>query len=120
MDDCLISHHIITLMVCMLLIYYFIRSNLITLHNSSATREYMNGDLFEAEKLQLPPMTDANYKFGPLDKGLYGDVPVYFNEDADNAYAAQWRKVHGGVYVPNAKLYWRNTVIPKEAAFWKL
>ncbi len=119
--SCDVTHSIIMLMVCMLLIYYFIRSNVVQVHPHPIDRfEGMsNGDLFEAEQVKLPDLTDKEYKFGPLYKGVYGDVPIYFNEDADNAYAAHWRKIHGGVYVPNAKLYWRKTVIPKEAAYWK-
>jgi hypothetical protein len=58
------------------------------------------------ERYQIMP-TDADYLYGPLDKGTYGDVPVYFNEEEDNKFAPIWRDVHAGLYLHNNKTWWK-------------
>jgi hypothetical protein len=52
------------------------------------------------------PRTDKDYRYGPLPSGYYGDVPVYFWRNGDNAYAPEWRKAFGGgLYVHDSNTY---------------
>ena len=62
--------------------------------------------------------TDTEYKFGPLNKGSYGDVPVYFYESQDDLFPQQWRKVDGGIYLHNSRTFWKDTNTPQEVRFW--
>jgi hypothetical protein len=62
--------------------------------------------------------TDAEYEYGPLPKGMYGDVPVYFNRTSDNKYASKWRRVDGGIYLHNSKTYWQDNSISVDDKIW--
>lgn len=64
-------------------------------------------------------LTDTNYKYGPLTKGLYGgDVPAYLFTDFDDRRSALWRVGEHGIYWPNSKEYWKDNNMPKQAAQW--
>jgi hypothetical protein len=52
------------------------------------------------------PRTDTNYRYGPLPRGYYGDVPVYFYRKGDDRYSPAWRKAFGGgLYVHDTNTY---------------
>jgi hypothetical protein len=64
-------------------------------------------------------LTDTNYKYGPLTKGLYGgDVPAYLFTDFDDRRSALWRVGEHGIYWPNSKEYWKDNNMPTQAAQW--
>lgn len=73
---------------------------------------------YAIEGMKQMPDTDSKYKYGPLPKGTYGDVTVYFNETPDNQFADQWQTEHGGIYLHNSKTYWRDVNTPHESDFW--
>lgn len=67
------------------------------------------------------PYTDKEYKFGPIPKGLYGDVPIYVYNDFDDWRAKQFKQpVHQGIYLMNSKEYWKSSNMPWEAESWTL
>ena len=101
----------ITLIVLLLLLYWFFRSTTGTDRHYRPRRRY-------AEGLDIAPNSDANYKFGPLEKGTYGDVPVYFYKSADLMFNPDWRKIDSGIYTPNTRTLWEDTNTPEETSFW--
>ena len=72
----------------------------------------------EKDNINEKKYTDSKYKYGPLPKGVYGDVDVYFNETPDNQFASQWLSENGGIYLHNSKTYWRDVNTPYESNFW--
>ena len=76
--------------------------------------------MYDATLRPLPyQLTDTNYKYGPLAKGLYGgDIPSYLYTDFDDRRTPLWRIGEHGTYWPNSKTYWQNSETPKEAAQW--
>jgi hypothetical protein len=97
-----------------------------TISSSSSSSQSDTGasdDIMEqlksAETVDLPfKLTDNNYKYGPLPKGLYGGVPTYLYDDFDNARTTKWRVPYHGVYVPNSKAYWKASNLPIESNAW--
>lgn len=67
----------------------------------------------------LYKLTDTNYEYAPIAKGLYGgDVPSYLYTDFDDRRSSLWRVGEHGTYWPNSKMYWIDNETPKEAAQW--
>lgn len=121
-------YHIIAGIIILLIIWYIVKINMLE-EDEEYLLEGMNDPSLEIiqNKLIIPnsrvdpldfKFTDSNYQFGPLEKGIYGNVPVYYYEDADIPFTPQWRQIYGGNYLPNPKLYYRETVIPIESFFW--
>lgn len=105
---------IITLIFLMLLLWFFIRTTVYDVEIKPKKRK----EYFEDEPLNIPADSDSQYKFGPLQKGIYGDVPVYFYETIDDLHAPDWRQSNEGIYVHNAKTYWKDVNTPIEANYW--
>jgi hypothetical protein len=136
---------IVMLIVIMLLLWYFVRStsnnipnnyqikknkrsplNVLTpqclsKNESELIPKYQNTPKYQnAQDKPTNQFTDKNYKFGPLQKGVYGGVVVYFNEISDNKYTSEWRTPNGGLYVLNSRTLWKDANTPNEAKYWAL
>jgi hypothetical protein len=127
---------ILTLIVIMLLLWYFVRSTSYDVTHDSQmkrfhlptqphphlpTHPHVSKLPSKHQSSQSNPtsqFTDANYKLGPLQKGMYGGVVVYFNETSDNMFASDWRTPNGGLYVHNARTFWKDANTPNEAEYW--
>ena len=114
-DNSSAIRYIVCLIVVIALLYYVV-SNWQIQHSRCPSVEGMNN--YTDDKNTNNNYTDNNYQFGPLPKGTYGDVDVYFNETSDNKYAPDWRTVHGGLYIHNSRTYWKDTNRPYEADYW--
>lgn len=108
---------IATMIVFLLLLWSFVRNDPSEYSHSCGGRHGGRRLKYSLEGMESP-YTDANYKYGPLQKGTYGDVTVYFNETPDNQFADQWQTEHGGLYLHNSKTYWRDVNTPDESDFW--
>lgn len=110
-----------TLIILLLILYYFTRSQMF---DDQISRRRIFKDRRRpvynlVEGMKSPAYTDQNYRYGPLPKGKYGDVDVYFYETSDLQHTPEWRKVHGGLYIHNSKTWWKDTNRPVEADFWE-
>ncbi len=129
-----------TLIVLILLMWYFVRSNLESgcsahsaNHHSSvrSTKEGLGGipiedpdimkfmpefnGTFEYEPIQITPEgEEPSYKFWA---GTYGDVPLNIYDVKDIAYKPEWDH-NTAIYVPNMRTIYRQTYTPIEASFW--
>lgn len=134
---------IVTLIIILLLLYAFVRNNIIystcdkpqhilpvcdkkieslspNITNSSTPEKTTSTISTEEENKTQEGYTDDGYYLGALPKGTYGDVVTYFNETSDNKNAPAWRTIHGGLYLHNSKTWWKDTNRPKEADYWEM
>lgn len=63
------------------------------------------------EPIPPPQWSDKDYS---LQKGIYVDTPVYLYSSLDNPFKKLWYTPYGGNYLPNSKLYWRDTSTPQD------
>ncbi len=122
-----------TLIVVLLLLWYFIRTNLEEPDVSCELyrREGLNGiniedpailaympefqPDFDAIPIELtPPDEPKPYKFW---SGTYGDVPLSLYDVKDVMYKPEWDH-RTSMYIPNMRTVFRNTYTPQESRFW--
>ena len=123
-----------TLIVILLLLWYFIRTNLEE-NDVNCDRRYSREGLvgitiedpeilammpefqpdFDTVPLQLtPPNEPKPYKFW---SGTYGDVPLNIYDVKDVAYKPEWDH-RTAMYIPNMRTSYKNTYTPIESSFW--
>ncbi len=114
-----------TMIVIILLMWYFIRTNLEAKCKNHA-REGLGGiPIADPDLMNLMPLPDYEpiqisegetkpYKHRG---GLYGDVPLYIYDVKDVAYKPEWDH-NTGIYIPNMRTIYRQTYTPIEASFW--
>jgi len=114
-----------TLIVVLMLIWYFIRTNIECKIEGLGGIPIEDPDLlafmpefhpeYEFTRVQISdPKKPLPYKFT---EGLYGDVPLAVYDVADIAYKPEWNH-NGSIYVPNMRTIFRQTYTPIEASFW--
>lgn len=55
----------------------------------------------------------SNYK-GFIQKGLYGDVPMYIMTPYDDEHSSDWRTDLDGIAVMNSRTWWQDVNMSKE------
>ncbi len=134
-----------TMIVVILLMWYFIRTNLESKCNVNHThpnhthpnhahpnhahpnhREGLGGiPIEDPDIMNLMPLpeyapiqiSEGEHKPYKHWGGLYGDVPLYIYDVKDVAYKPEWDH-NTGIYVPNMRTIYRQTYTPIEASFW--
>ena len=121
-----------TLVILILLMWYFVRTNLETNNmKCSGRREGLGGiPIEDPDIMKLMPEFNGSYEFKPIPitpegepksykhwGGLYGDVPLYIYDIKDVAYKPEWDH-NSAIYVPNMRTTFRQTYTPIEASFW--
>ncbi len=118
-----------TLIVVILLLWYFTRTNITPKSRHHEGLNNPDGDLdgnfdilgLPGVRSPLPPPIkltpdgeDPKYK---LETGTYGDVPIVFFKDQDLLYANEWG--HGNmIYRPNTRTMFMNLNTPLQKTFW--
>jgi hypothetical protein len=120
-----------TLIIILLLLWYFIRTNLEENDGTCVHRHRIEGLTTEDPAIlafmpefqpdygtipiQLTPLNEPKpYKFWT---GTYGDVPLSLYDVKDVAYKPEWDH-KTTIYIPNMRTIFRNTYTPIEASFW--
>jgi hypothetical protein len=121
---------IVTLIIVLLLLWYFVRSSLMQDTHCHLSKEGLdnpdgtNGDFGELGLSEVTTPTPA-IKLTPdgeepkykLRTGTYGDVPVVFFDEKDLLYANEWG--HGNaMYIPNTRSSWESANTPWQKTFW--
>lgn len=112
---------VITLIVIILLLWFFIRTSMESSYRDCMTSAPGNTpDASYTQYVKEIDWTDKNYKRGDILHGVFKDdpVPIYMYSDYDDQFASMWRKPDAGFYTPNSKLYWRTTLTPREKMYW--
>ena len=129
-----------TLIIILLLLWYFIRTNLeegeedkdcdrYRSHNHQ--REGLGGiPIEDSDILALMPEFQPDFDPIPMHltapdepkpykfwSGTYGDVPLNLYDVKDVAYKPEWDH-RTAMYIPNMRTVFRNTYTPIEASFW--
>lgn len=122
----------LTLIVVILLLWYFIRTNLTSGEcKHSHHKEGLNnpdGDLNgDFQVLGLSGVTtpipatkltpDGEEPAYHLDSGTYGDIPVVFFKDSDLIYSREWG-MGNYLYLPNTRTMFENVNTPIQKAYW--
>jgi hypothetical protein len=125
---------VITLIFLILLIWYFVRTNLEMPCRKcivEKSREGLNGiNIEDPDILAFMPEFKPEYDAVPIEltppgepkpytfwSGTYGDVPLNLYDVKDIAYKPEWDH-RAAIYVPNMRTVFRNTYTPIESTFW--
>ena len=113
---------VITLIVTLLLLWFFVRSqidsgscysNMEGLESGSPSKQ--QEDLKKI--INESPYDDAGY-FRELPKGDYEGETVYYYRDEDRFFKPMFYEPFRNIYAENPKMWWRKDYIPKESDFW--
>lgn len=118
---------VITLVVTLLLLWFFVRANIDTTNGSTCPcMQHMEGLESGSPSKQQEDLKkivneskydDAGY-FRELPKGKYEGENVYYYRDEDRFFKPMFYEPFRNIYAENPKMWWRNDYIPKESDFW--
>lgn len=117
-----------SMIVVILLMWYFIRSNL---ECGCTGKEGLGGiPIEDPDIMKLMPEFNGTFEYEPIQitpdgepkpythfSGTYGDVPLNIYDIKDIAYKPEWDH-NKAIYIPNMRTIFRQTYTPIEATFW--